>query len=142
MKILNPVKNFKDFLLFIWQLPQNLIGIAVIQLTKAWYSVAWKDCYFTDKYDIGVSLGDFIIVSKNDYNNTVVLWHERGHQKQSQKYGWFYLLIVGLPSITRNIWDRIAHKKWSHWKREKWYYSHFPEKQADELGGVKRFGGK
>ena len=142
MKILNPVKNFKDFMLFIWQLPQNLIGIAVIQFTKAWYSVGWKGCYFTDKYDIGVCLGDFIIVSKNDYNNTVVMWHERGHQKQSQKYGWLYLLIVGVPSITRNIWDRIAHKKWSYKEREKWYYNHFPEKQADELGKVNRFGGK
>ena len=138
MKILNPIKTPKDFVMFVHQLPQNVLGMLVIQVTHAWYSVAWEDCYFTDKLDAAVSLGDFIIAPKRCYNTTNVLWHERGHQKQSQKYGWLYLFIVGIPSAVRNIWDRIAHRKWTNEQHDKWYYSGFPEKQADKLGNVNR----
>jgi hypothetical protein len=52
--------------------------------------------------------------------------------------GWLYLPLVGLPSIIGNIWDRLFHKKWSSDRREKWYYSRYPENWADKLGGVIR----
>ncbi len=138
MRIINKIKTPKDFLFFLWELPQNLLGLIVIYITKAWYSVAWEDCYFTKKLKNAVSLGRFIILPDIFYNNLTVIRHERGHQKQSRQLGFLYLLVVGLPSVIRNIWDRIAHKKWSSAKRDQWYYGGFPEKQADILGGVKR----
>ena len=65
--------------------------------------------------------------------------HEQGHQKQSRYLGWFYLIIIGLPSLLGNIYDRVAHKDWSSKDSIKWYYNQPWEKWADHLGGVKRW---
>lgn len=88
-------------------------------------------------FNSAVSLGDYIIFQA-DCIATDSVKHEKGHQKQSRMYGWFYLLIVGLPSIARNIWDRIVHKNWTTAQSAAWYYDGFPENQADRLGGVAR----
>lgn len=120
-------------LLYLHQLPQNVLGLLVIFFTGA---VRYQDVWITTKYRFGVSLGNYIIFggryTDKDYK------HEHGHQFQSKRLGWLYLLLVGLPSIVRNIWDRVAHKNWSWKKHNEWYYGSYPEKQADELGGVRR----
>ena len=41
---------------------------------------------------------------------------------------WLYLIVIGIPSAARNLWDRIAHSEWDYADRIKWYYSSFPEK--------------
>ena len=98
--------------------------------------------YFTKNvFNCGVSLGNYIILDYDIYfdrNINITVNHERGHQKQSQYLGIFYLFAVGLPSITRNIIDRLFHKKWAYKDRIKWYYSHYPENWADKLGRVIR----
>ena len=53
----------KDAFLWLWQLPQNLLGLAVVKVTRATphYAGAW---YETDKFaPWGVSLGNYIIFS-------------------------------------------------------------------------------
>lgn len=122
----------------IWELPQNILGFLVVKLTKAKQSTQFVDVYVCNKlFNSGVSLGKYIIFQE-DCVTTRDVKHEKGHQAQSKMYGWFYLLIVGLPSVVRNIWDRIAHKKWTNAQRSIWYYGGFPENQADKLGGVFR----
>ena len=138
-KIIWKVKTAKDVRNFLWELPQNLLGLILIQITNAWYSVGWDDCYFTEKIDFAVSLGSYIVASRSLYNTFVVMKHEQGYQKLSRKYGWFYLPIVGIPSVIRYLIDRYAHKNWSYKDRERWYYSGFPEKQADKYANIKRF---
>jgi hypothetical protein len=87
-----------------------------------------------------VSLGSYIIVSKQA--SSTVIFHEYGHYRQSKLLGPLYLLLVGIPScLFNNVWDRLAHKKWSTERRVAWYYSRYPESWADKLGGVKRVGG-
>lgn len=126
----------KNFLLYIWQLPQNLLGLLVIFFSKAEKSSIFENVYYTDFY-FGVSLGKYIILEKK--SDLTDIGHEQGHQIQSQILGWLYLPIVGLTSaVFNNLWDRIFHKKWTTHDRLKWYYSRFPEKWADDLGGVKR----
>ena len=137
--IIKKINSPEDFWKYMWELPQNLLGLLVIYITSPWYSVAWEDCYFTDKLNHAVSLGTYTIAPTEEYNNICVMWHEKGHRKQSKKYGWLYLPVVFIPAAVRDLWDKFAHSEWSHWKREKWYYSGFPEKQADELGKLKRF---
>lgn len=119
------------------QIPQNIIGYLVVKATKAIYNERLQIWKCKNLFNSGVSLGKYIIFQEGCYSD-ISIKHEKGHQIQSIKYGWFYLLVVGLPSIARNIWDRLAHKKWDYFKRSKWYYGGFPEKQADELGGVVR----
>lgn len=115
----------KKLLSILWQLPQNIIGFFL------WVFLAprkEKD-YYVWKFNSGVSLGSFIFVSENMGENCVK--HEKGHQKQSRMLGWFYLVIIGIPSITWNILKRLGLFK------KKSYYSFYPEKWANKLGGVK-----
>lgn len=128
-------------LLFIHQLPQNIIALLLffyVSLVDPKVLVTSENIVVTDSIPAGVSLGNFIFVKTNYSIDTIK--HEKGHQKQSLRLGWLYLLVVGLPSITRNIWDRLFHNNWSYKKRINWYYSHFPELQADRFGGVERNG--
>ena len=120
---------------YLWQAPQNLLGLGVIFFSRAKPGEGIKP-YWATKANFGVSLGKYIISNSGD---KTTLLHEAGHQKQSLMLGPLYLLIVGLPSISGNIWDRLFHKSWSWEKREIWYYSLPWEKWADKLGGVERF---
>ena len=131
----------KNILLYLWQLPQNLLGLLVILVTGARYNdIDYRienNYWLSRKYNFGISLGNYIIfggiVGVQDVK------HEQGHCKQSLYLGWLYLIVVGVPSIVRNIWDRVAHKGWSHHEKDAWYYGHYPEDWADKLGGVNRF---
>lgn len=129
----------KDFILYLWQLPQNLLGLLVIAFTKAKKK---GEVYVAGRYRFGVSLGSYIIFG--GFFNSTDKKHEKGHQKQSLYLGPLYLLLIGIPSILGNLWDRLFHRKWSSVKREKWYYSLIWEAWADKLGQVRRFakGGK
>lgn len=115
-----------NFVLYIWQLPQNLLGILVKIFTKA--EPIEHICYW--KYNSGLSLGTYIFVNKNASFNTI--FHEKGHQKQSLYLGWLYLIIIGLPSIiwatlkTLGLFSNIS------------YYKFYTEAWADKLSNIKR----
>lgn len=127
---------------WIWQLPQNLIGFALTRTNVKIYFVGLKKVYIKHHFfNSGVSLGNYIILDETNLNCedlVTTVKHEYGHQKQSQILGIFYLIIIGLPSILGNLFDRVFHKKWSQKKRDKWYYSQLWENWADKLGDVKR----
>lgn len=126
----------KNFLLYIWQLPQNLLGLLVIFFSKGERQEIDEYIFYVTDYNFGVSLGNYIILNDCFFNED--LFHEYGHQKQSLFLGPLYLLLIGLPSALGNIYDRVAHKKWNWKDREKWYYSQPWEKWADKLGRVER----
>lgn len=114
-----------SFILFIHQLPQNLIGLLVILFCKAKKD---RNGIYTCNYCFGVSLGNYIIMHKS-YSNTDMK-HERGHQIQSLYLGWLYLIIIGIPSGLGNLYYRYIQRID--------YYNQPWEKWADKLGGVKR----
>lgn len=127
----------KKFLLWVWQLPQNLIGFIYSRLAQEIYIYENICVYFAPCFRAGVTLGEYIILDpiyKNAFPEQLdmTIKHEYGHVKQSRILGWFYLFIVGIPSVIRNILNRINPVKFNL----KWYYSGFPEKQAEKLGGV------
>ena len=115
----------KRILSYLWQLPQNLLGLAVIFFSKAKYN-KWYATYDTDS-NFGVSLGKYIIVYRYCSNKTIK--HEQGHQKQSLYLGWLYLPVVGIPSAIGNLLHRVI--KFDYYKQP-W------ESWADKLGGVER----
>ena len=123
----------KDFLLALWQLPQNLLGILWLLINGMFTS-----CYVINSFDgvfvfkVGfqkgaVSLGRYIFV--DEYYNSKTVQHEYGHCIQSRYLGWLYLPIIGLPSI---IWACIY--KYTN----KDYYWFYTEKWADKLVNIKR----
>ena len=114
----------KSILLYLWQLPQNLLGLAVIAFTKAKKK---GNVYVASGRRFGVSLGKYIIF--RGFFNATDEKHEQGHQKQSLYLGWLYLLLIGLPSATGNLLNRVIDFD---------YYKQPWEAWADKLGGVKR----
>lgn len=161
IKLANGLKTFFYWigrgLLAIWQLPQNIVGFLV---AAPWSENTEKTTVVDEEkgtkitvfarnlFRSGVSLGDFIIVDKVNLFSEIpskvedaitTVKHEHGHQLQSKIHGPFYLITVGLPSLIRNIWDRLFHKEWSYERRKKWYYSGYPEADADIFGGVVRW---
>ena len=113
---------------FLWCLPQNLLGFAVLLLTKA----RPHGDHFYYKFNGGsVSLGEFIFLSPSDWGDERVLNHERGHREQSRRLGWLYLPIVGIPSV---IWQTCFRDYRKRYGID--YYSFFTERWADRLGGV------
>lgn len=124
----------KDVLLYIWQLPQNIIGLLVILFTGA--KKDYRNLWISKKFRFGVSLGNYIIFGGEP--NNIDVQHERGHQKQSLYLGWLYLIIIGLPSLIGNIYDQVAHNDWDWDDSYFWYYKQPWEAWADKLGGVTR----
>lgn len=131
----------KEILLYIWQLPQNLLGLALLgwyKHEKEYHRLNGRTFYYTTEMSSGISLGNYIIMNREDREDGMK--HEYGHTIQSRWLGWFYLLIIGLPSLTWNIIDRLIVEKIVGWKRSmKIYYSMPWEHWADKLGGVKRW---
>lgn len=128
---------WKGIFLFLWQLPQNLLGILwlnvnlvfyygisnIITITKGWNEV----CVYEIPEHFGcVSLGKYIIVCENATDTDIM--HEYGHSKQSMYLGWLYLPIIGLPSLIWNCIYQYTNKS---------YYWFYTEKWANKLGGVK-----
>ena len=119
-------------LLYVWQLPQEIIGYFLVLILKGKQSKFGIIGIYTvpNLFHSGISIGDYIIFDSRIELSEIDVLHEYGHQLQSRFLGPLYLLIVGIPSLIGNIYSRIKKKD------EKWYYSRFPENWADRLGGV------
>ena len=132
------------FLLFLHQLPQNILALVVYLFVnpKRYCSNIdgqWVTYHVAQRFQggWGVSLGDFIFFGYKPPEKSIR--HEHGHQFQSLYLGWLYLLAVGLPSFLGCIYDVWFHSKWTSDERIRWYYSRYPENCADKLGNVERF---
>jgi hypothetical protein len=121
---------------YLWQLPQHLLALILILITKAKFEKKHETSkvYRTEK-NFGVSLGSYIIVSIRHNEKTIK--HEYGHSIQSLCFGPFYLIVIGIPSITMNLLSlffwKLGYKKFALN-----YYNRWPEDWADILGGVER----
>jgi hypothetical protein len=124
----------KKILCYIWQLPQNLLALLIIKITRADKLEDHKGIsVYKPKKKFGmyaVSLGDYILVTEKPYKK--ILNHEYGHCIQSIYLGWLYLIVIGIPSATMNF---LSDKNIIDSKR---YYQRWPENWADKLGGVQR----
>ena len=133
------MNKLKEILLYIWQLPQNILGLIMLLFMKPYIL---KEYYkgityvVSKKMSGGISLGNYVILSnsyKDKTRNKKVWDHEYGHTRDSKMFGPLYLIAIGLPSL---IWA------WMYGTIIKpttnGYYKFYTEKRADRLGGVKR----
>ena len=133
------MKNIKEILFYIWQLPQNLVGLfllLVYQKEKVYHRLNGRTFYFTKEMPSGISLGNYIIMNREDKEDG--MRHEYGHTIDSRRWGPLYLLVIGLPSILGNIYDRIYHKKRKYSDSCEWYYNQPWAKKKKKNGGVDR----
>ena len=119
--------------LWLWQLPQNLLGLLLVSILKPEDSYSFNQArlYYSTRMRGGISLGRYIIVQSamKDYTGRTE-WHEYGHSRQSLFLGPFYLFVVGLPSMLWAAW-------WNPGRKVS-YYWFYTERWADKLGGVDR----
>ena len=122
----------KKVLLYIWQLPQNLLGLLFLLFIRGEerHTLAGISFYFSDTFPGGISLGQYIILGEY-YKEDVK--HEFGHSIQSKRWGWLYLPVVGLCSLTwAGLYGTLIKETHNG------YYKCWTERNADKLGGVKR----
>jgi len=127
----------KKVLLYIWQLPQHLLGLLIIRITDAekketggvtWYLFDKKLNWFT-RFISGGSFGIYILLP---YDDVTTVKHEHGHTRQSRYLGPLYLIVIGLPSAIGNLLSRVSERVHKNYYRLPW------ERWADILGGVVR----
>ena len=140
-KFLNTLKTVG---LYIWQLPQNLIGLLLI-----WYYKPNRkhvidndvEIYFTNNFPGGISLGKYSIVQAYHYRKDIneslkrdTVRHEAiGHAKQSKMLGPLYLIVVGIPSIVwAGMYGTVIKPTTNG------YYKFYTEKWADKLANIIR----
>ena len=114
-----------NIILYIWQLPQNLLGILIKYTVKA--ELVYNGLYFW-KLRSGLSLGSYIFVNEHCTDSAIL--HELGHRKQSCILGPLYLLVIGIPSF---LWASLRQLGLFKSKSYYWFYT---EKWANKLGGV------
>lgn len=122
----------KQIILFIWCLPQNILGLIVLAFTKLQHAKTelYQDTFLTRwKYSSGGSIGCFIFVPENVSER--VIKHEYGHYLDGKCLGPLYLPIIFLPSFT---W--AAFFKRYREKNNISYYDFYTERRADKLGEV------
>lgn len=120
----------KKALLWLWQLPQNILGLLLLLYLKGEtkHSIKGITIYYQSKFPGGITLGEYIILGTKD---DISVKHEYGHVIQSRYLGPLYLLVIGIPSLLH---------AWLHdcQKHNKTYYHFYTEVWADKLGGVIR----
>jgi hypothetical protein len=126
----------------LWELPQNVLGAALLAaayLTRRVTAVEYEsDRVFIESRGLGVSLGAFVFWfgDGNRYfqRDAIMRRHEYGHTFQSRYLGPLYLLLVGVPSVSRVIYGvvyrEVTGRRWTG------YYDGYPENWADRLGGI------
>ena len=138
------MKALYNILLYIWQLPQNILGLILILIYKPYIKLTLDNgnlVYFTKNLIGGISLGKYSIIGGilkdieyiNPLSITAIRHESLGHGTQSKMLGPFYLIIIGLPSI---IWAFIYGRYIPRTKNG--YYKFYTEKWADKLGNIIR----
>ena len=119
------MKGLISFLMYLHQLPQNLLGFALYLYYQGYEKmrqVGYNDVVVlkSPKMRGGISLGQYVIVSRDAKLETI--YHELGHCKQSQILGWLYLPFLGLQSIAHAaLHDCKAHgQDYEHFWTESW----------------------
>lgn len=118
--------------MYIWQLPQHIVGLILLLFIKgeAKHKFNGINYYFYDPFPGGISLGNYIIAG-NNWSKTIK--HEYGHTIQSRILGPLYLFIIGIPSL---IWAWLYGPIIKPTKNG--YYKFYTEAWADKLGKVNR----
>lgn len=138
------MRTLTNILLYIWQLPQNLLGLAF----RALFFKPWKQnmttyenngsvivtYYHSPNMKGGLTLGEYIFVKSYksyrgiEYADNDTIQHEHGHVIQSRILGPLFLLVIGLPSLIHaSLHSAIC--------RDKNYYHFYTERWANRLSG-------
>lgn len=126
------MKTILKILLWLWQCPQNLLGLLFIMClapSKIVHRYDFLTVRQSRRMRGGISLGFYVFIQEGV--SLFTIWHEQGHYRQSLLLGPLYLIVIGVPSI---LWAAL-HRYVAPCKSYYWFYT---ERWADRLGGIKR----
>ena len=119
--------------LFLWQLPQNLVALAIMPFLGKLQKVAYRNyCIglagkrFPNDAG-GISLGNFAFFHPDTAHDEFTIRHEMdGHTVDSKIFGPLYLLVIGIPSILHIIFMKKGGR----------YYDFYTERWANKHAGI------
>lgn len=118
-------------LLFIWQLPQNIVALIMMPFIGKLKLIKYQDYCFAfeaDKMQGSISLGSFIFLCNSHAKEDTTIAHEFGHVWWSHAFGPLYVFIIGIPSI---FWAGFRNRE-----KHPCYYSFYTEKWANDKAGL------
>ena len=109
-------------ILFLWQLPQNLVALAVLPfigklrvVARRNYCIGVAGSRFPDNAS-GVSLGNFAIFHPDSIRDDFTIRHEMdGHAVDSMIFGPLYLFIIGIPSVLHLLFMKKGGDYYDFW---------------------------
>lgn len=128
------MNHLLSIVLYVWQLPQNLLGLLLLLFTKGEkkHYLNGIRFYYQSRFPGGITLGEYILLGTMQ---SETVRHEYGHVLQSRSLGPLYLIMVGLPSLVHAWLNGYIGCCRRH---QEGYHHFYTEKWADRLGGVKR----
>lgn len=127
------MKKLLKVLLYLWELPQNIIGLLFLLFIKGETKHKLGNIYFYYSKDFpgGITLGEYIILgSKKEFD----VKHEYGHVIQSRILGPIFLIVIGIPSLLHAyLSDYIKCCE----KHSDGYYHFYTEKWANKLSKIR-----
>ncbi len=106
-------KEMKRLVKFLWQLPQNLIGLLLVMILNpdTIKRVNGKKIRYSDKISGIITFGEFTLISMDYYSCDItnIELHELGHQTQSLLFGWFYIPVISIPKFCNVILHKGKH---------------------------------
>lgn len=124
--------RFKDILLWIWQLPQNLVALIMLLVLRGEtrHRLGSIQFYFLKTFPGGITLGEYIIVGTRQ---ELTVRHEFGHVLQSRYLGPLYLLVIGLLSLVHAWLNGVIGCCDRH---PEGYFHFWTERWANRLAGL------
>lgn len=112
---------------YLWQLPQNMLGLCLEGLlcnacTRG-NKVEGNQVIWCDILPASLSLGDYLFLTSDSSKESIE--HECGHSRQSDKLGPLYLIVIGIPSLLHNIIHYLCYKLGIKWDYYKFYTEHW-----------------
>lgn len=124
-----------QILLYVWQLPQNLIGLLFLLFIQGEtkHKLGNIRFFYAKTFPGGITLGEYIIVGTKQQ---LIVKHEFGHVLQSRYLGPLYLLVIGLFSVIHAGINKFIKCCEKH---KEGYYHFYTEKWANKLGGIDKY---
>ena len=119
--------SIKDIALYVWQAPQNILGVLALNYYKPKSMYELEDgteIYYSNRINGGLTLGKHVFVAATHYRNKVeisllrdtVRHNAIGHTRQSRLLGWFYLpAVLGSLAV-----GKMLGKKKYEFGMERW----------------------
>ena len=120
--------------LYIWQLPQNIVGLLLLVFItgEVKHRLGSIRFFYAKSFPGGITLGEYIIVGTRQ---EFTVRHEFGHVLQSRYLGPLFIPVVGVFSLVHaGVSDMVGCCE----RHKEGYYHFWTEAWANRLAGIRK----